>query len=414
VDDQASAPESNTGNEEKPAPSIRELGATGAPPTDSCVVAHPGPSGTPVEVRLGPGKQFGVIGHLGLNRWAHALREENGWYQLIVGPGETGWANHTTLALNDRCPPAVVRIQFPAGETSATVSGELVAGEHRRHLFRAQAGQQASLLLSSESDAASFFVRGTDDGLFHKTPNDPSRQWQAMLPQSQDYLVEVSAFQNTRYTLTLAIDPLPVSEAGAIGGLVYEDGNGNGSLDNGESLVPNVQVYLIAHNCEGSGLLGQTISAADGRYRFANLKAGGYCVSTVGPDGYVDRRALTLVGGQVEEELHLQAPAGANAPRRINFPAGATATTVQGEVGAQAQVVYLFRAGAGQEASVTVAPAGNILFHLEGLSDGVIYKHILDGNSSWEGTLLQTQDYRLTLDNIGPGTTYTVDLSIVD
>lgn len=322
-------------------------------------------------------------------------------------------ATATSVPVDDT--PAIVRIQFPAGATSETVAGTLSTGQHQQYLFRAQAGQTAKVALSSAGDAASFFVRGTEDGLFHKTPNDPSRQWQAILPRTQDYLLEVSAFQKTDYNFKLTIDPLPAPQVSAIGGVVYADANGNNAFDTGEAIVPDVQVYLRPHSCEASGLLANVVSGANGRYGFANLQPGSYCVSTVGGNGYVDNRLVTLTAGHPQEAIHLRAPQDEPAPIRIQFPAGDTGVSIQGQLASQVQAVYLFRASAGQTATLALTSAENsILFHLEGESDGVVYKHLLDGNSSWEGELGQTQDYRLTLDNTGPAATYTLELSIVD
>ena len=300
---------------EKPAPSpLSEFGVTGPPPTDTCIAAHPGPGGGPVEVRLGPGTHFGVMGHLGLNRWAHVLHEENRWFQIVVGPGSTGWVDRNTVALNDRCAEAVIRIEFAPGTTASTIGGHLLAGERQRYLFRAQAGQGASITLGSAGDVAAFSLRGVDDERFHKTPNDPSRHWHGVLPQNQDYLLEVNAPQETGYELTLAIEPLPDAQAGSIGGVVYRDGNDSGTFDDGEEVVPGVQVLLIAHNCDGSGLLADTVSAAGGHYQFTELQPGGYCVATSGPDGYGEMHPITLAAGQALDSFHLGAPQDTPAP----------------------------------------------------------------------------------------------------
>jgi hypothetical protein len=40
------------------------------------------------------------------------------------------------------------------------------------------------------------------------------------------------------------------------------------------------------------------------------------------------------------------------------------------------------------------------LFHLHGQADGVIYKHLLE---SWQGVLPISQEYVLTLDALGEG-----------
>lgn len=100
---------------------------------------------------------------------------------------------------------------------------------------------------------------------------------------------------------------------------------------------------------------------------------------------------------------------------RFQFAPGATSGTITGSVEGPADIRYLLRAEAGQTMVVKVTdPAGGVLFHLQGMSDGQIYKHLLDGESSWQGVLPQTQDYLLALNVSGGTTTYSVYVSITD
>jgi hypothetical protein len=104
---------------------------------------------------------------------------------------------------------------------------------------------------------------------------------------------------------------------------------------------------------------------------------------------------------------------GTSGPIRIQFPAGATATTIEGKLPGQAQVEYLFWAAEGQSLDISVtSPENSILFHIAGVSDGQVIKHLLDGESSWQGTLPASQDYLLTLDNAANVASYTIYLSI--
>lgn len=102
-------------------------------------------------------------------------------------------------------------------------------------------------------------------------------------------------------------------------------------------------------------------------------------------------------------------------PLRIKFPAGASAVTIEGSFSGQARARYLFWAAAGQEVTLLVTSLQNsVLFHLEGVQDGQVYKHLLDGENSWQGTLTMSQDYLLTIDNSDMPAQYTIELSIVD
>jgi hypothetical protein len=100
-------------------------------------------------------------------------------------------------------------------------------------------------------------------------------------------------------------------------------------------------------------------------------------------------------------------------PIRIELATGATSETITGPLDGQNQVHYIFWAEMGQTISLNVtSPNNGVLFHLQGVDDGQAYKHLLDGQSEWQGVLPQAQDYLLVLDAVGGPTTYTVYLSI--
>lgn len=102
-------------------------------------------------------------------------------------------------------------------------------------------------------------------------------------------------------------------------------------------------------------------------------------------------------------------------PQRIEFAAGATSATIEVQIPANAQTWFVLWAAAEQTMSINVASENNsVLFHLQGKQDGVDYKHMLDGNSFWQGKLPVSQDYLLTLDNLSSATTVIIDISIVN
>jgi hypothetical protein len=83
-------------------PDVPLVGETGSAPAGRCIVAHPGQTG-PVNVHLGPGEQFALVARLDINRWAEAVQEQVGWYEIRIGPGEVGWVRGTAVALNEFC-----------------------------------------------------------------------------------------------------------------------------------------------------------------------------------------------------------------------------------------------------------------------------------------------------------------------
>jgi hypothetical protein len=62
--------------------------------------------------------------------------------------------------------------------------------------------------------------------------------------------------------------------------------------------------------------------------------------------------------------------------------------------------------------SVT-SPNDSVLFHINGVQDNEVYKHLLDGRSDWLSVLPISQDYLITLDAVGGATSYTLDVAIM-
>jgi hypothetical protein len=105
--------------------------------------------------------------------------------------------------------PVPERISFGPGQTSAVRSGELPDGVARQYVFRALAGQDARILLTSPAGSdANFSVQGVSDGVLYKSAADPMREWSFRVTRTQDYLITISASGPTSYTLELIIQPL--------------------------------------------------------------------------------------------------------------------------------------------------------------------------------------------------------------
>lgn len=78
---------------------------------------------------------------------------------------------------------------------------------------------------------------------------------------------------------------------GAIGGLVYEDLNANGTRDPGEPVLPGATVTLTPTSPSGDA---QTaVSAADGTFLFQQLSAGTYSVTQTPPTGFAQTQPAT-------------------------------------------------------------------------------------------------------------------------
>jgi uncharacterized protein YgiM (DUF1202 family) len=86
-------------------PAFPIMGNGGLPPGgDTCVVVHPGPGDLgPTVVRLGPGYDYVVTAHLGLNRWAAIAEAQSGWYRIVDASGLGGWVHQSEVAFAGRC-----------------------------------------------------------------------------------------------------------------------------------------------------------------------------------------------------------------------------------------------------------------------------------------------------------------------
>ena len=76
----------------------------------------------------------------------------------------------------------------------------------------------------------------------------------------------------------------PTPEPGIISGVVFNDLNGNGAQDTGESGIYGVAVSL--YDSTGTTFIAGTTTDGDGNYSFAGLTAGTYQVVETLPDGY--------------------------------------------------------------------------------------------------------------------------------
>jgi hypothetical protein len=127
-----------------------------------------------------------------------------------------------------------------------------------------------------------------------------------------------------------------------------------------------------------------------------------------------NRPARTTVATPTPE-LSLTPEASTIQPERIVFPPDSSSVTIQAVLPGQTQKVYWLWAEAGQTVSIsTTTPDNSVLFHLHGQADGVVYKHLLEGEMSWQGVLPISQEYVLTLDALGEDSrSYRLDVLLI-
>lgn len=102
------------------------------------------------------------------------------------------------------------RIEFPAGATTGTYTGNLDPYSARQYIFWAQAGQMVHITLHSTQESAGFSFYGIVDGQPLKRVENEVATWDDMLRFTQDFVLTVQTREFAEeYTLTLTIEPLP-------------------------------------------------------------------------------------------------------------------------------------------------------------------------------------------------------------
>lgn len=304
----------------------------------------------------------------------------------------------STEAPGAEATPVPTRISFAAGESSATLQGTLGENERHYYVFRAQAGQEAHIQITSAGDAANFGFSGSADGQPYKRLVNEDRFWEGVLPNSQDYLLHVAALEDTDYTLTLEIAPLPSGQEVPV---VQNPGQPPADRcvavhPGGTAVVdvrqgPGQEFALVAH----LGNWAEVRSSRDGWYEIAVAP---------GQSGWVDREIAGLAGPCDSSE----------APTRIEMPPGSTAGRAWGNVAPGGMDRYVFRAPAGQRAIVEVLSSEGLRLGLMGQDDAVIYKAMSDDSLSWEGVLPQEQDYVVSVASTGGSAAYEVAIGFLN
>lgn len=109
--------------------------------------------------------------------------------------------------------PAPTRIKFPAGGTSATVTGTISVGQRACYVFGASAGQTATLQITSPGNVANFDFAPADlavnGGFPFKRLVNEDRTFSQLLPVTGDYVACVATPSGTvAYSLKVTIPPL--------------------------------------------------------------------------------------------------------------------------------------------------------------------------------------------------------------
>ena len=186
----------------------------------------------------------------------------------------------------------------------------------------------------------------------------------------------------------------------SVGDRVWNDANGNGTQDAGETGINGVTVELL----DGANVVATTTTAGDGNYSFNNLGAGSYTVRVSGlPAGVTEtfdldgvasanQATFSLAAGQNRTDVDFGYRYNGSVGDRVWLDSNGNGAQDAGEAGINGATVELLDGANNVVASTTTSGDGNYTFNnlapgsytvrVSGLPAGVTATYDLDGVAS--------------------------------
>lgn len=366
----------------------------------------------------------------GRREWSLVLPRSQDYLITLTAAVNTSFVMEVSISPAAATPTAVPtlppltpeRINFAPGQTTAVRSDALPAGQFKQYVFRALAGQEARLLLSSPGGQVNFAVQGATDGVTYKPFSDPARKLSFLLPRTQDYLISLNGPAFIHYTLELTIPPLgptpptatPTSPPATPERINFAPG-ATSTVRNGTLPSNQIKQYLFraaagqptrilldapgglanfAVQGVSDGVTYKALADPAREFSFTLPRSQDYLITLNGP-AFVPYTLELIVLPASPTATPTTAPV---APERISFLPGATSASRSGPLWADTPRTYVFGASVGQTARILFSsPSPAAAFSVHGVSDGVQYKSMADPARDWSFTLPLSQDYLLTL-----------------
>lgn len=319
-----------------------------------------------------------------------------------------------------------VRIEFPAGGTSAAVSGSLAARGSAEYILRAFAGQTMRVAVSSPGGMIVPSIQGADGALL-KLSIDGLTEWAGTLPSAQEYIIRLTALGSAdSYTLAVDIDPPAVPEP-APERIEFPAG-GTSATRSGTVQPTSVNRYVLG--AAAGQRMDVRVTAADPNVLLAVIGADGiplqrYIAGAVDFAGILPvtqdyvlevwsfsaaPQAYTLdVSIPAEAPPPTAPPPTAAAPTRIEFAPGAITGSVAVTPTPGATDRYVLGAGRGQLMFISLSSTGAPAFRVGPAGQ----PHFDERLIRWAGELPATGDYAISVIDDGTGAPYTLTVTIV-
>ena len=301
--------------------------------------------------------------------------------------------------------PVSVRIVFEPLATSATIEGNVLAGDVDLYVVRASAGQLLEVSLPSYGGNPRFTVYGSD-GTVLKSDQSASGMYRGNLPSTQDYFIRIeSGGAPANYTLSVIIPQR----------IQFQPGTTNANIE--RTVVSGRTDYYVIRIISGQ-LLDASVYTAASDVLLVIYGADGTVLKSGMGGGPGFRGTVPATQDYI---MHVTSNMGTGyrlnvtIPERISFEQETTSATVQGSLAAYDTHHYVLQAMAGQELIVRVsAPGDSVRLVIYGV-DGTVLRSGMAAGVSFSGRLPSTQDYliNLTADIAVPNYSMTVTIPAV-
>ena len=333
-------------------------------------------------------------------RW-QGLLPKTEMYTILVTGGATA-ENYTLTA------KAAQVVNFSAGSSSITLKGTTVKGYVFSYAFTGSADQTMTASLNVPSTTAYIDIFGLTTGsLLSSTAR--SATWTGILPQTQDYIIEVipNNGQVVNYSLTVSIGSTAgniVMDSGTTAGVVQ------GAIRSGQAITYTLQasqsqpMILMVNSPNNDVTLGvfepngtMLLNPANQWTRWQGLLP------------QTEQYKIQVIGGISTENYTLTA----KVPQLVNFATGTSSISLDGTTVDGYVFSYALVGNANQTMTVTLnVPSSTAYIDIFGLDSGTIL-----GSSakvaSWTGVLSETQDYVIeVIPNNGQVVNYSLTVSI--
>jgi len=330
-----------------------------------------------------------------LRAWQMALPATEQYTIQIIGGATT-----ENFTLTIKLPQL---IYFASGATSTSLTGSTVNGYLFAYALNCAEGQMMTATLNQPHSIASIDIYGLDTGTILEASSNVSN-WTGILPQTQDYVVEVipTGSQVVNYGLTVSCTGTPQT---VYNPPVYTGGAGGGNI----VFPPNTTAAVMQGTINPGQFIAYTVQAS--QYQAMTLKVEStnkdVTLEVYDPSGtlafdpakmYANWQwqlpqtglyTIKLVGGAYTETYTLTTKVA----KSFAFPSGTHTITLYGTNHGGLIQSYAIKLSTGEKLTVSLdVPSTKAYLDVFGVQTGAVLSFSAHA-SSWTGTLPATQLY---------------------